>query len=354
MTITIEEVFPGREFQPANDTRPALRPLGSPIVIPAPAAPPATPRPPAGGFGMVGEDAERVLGPAKTAADMVRLAGLGWTVRKEATRYADGRASEESFHILREDTGAELGVVSAGYGVAQNAEVFAVLDPLTSAGLASYMGAGGFDGGKTVFAQVALNMTAEVVPGDVVASTLAVKGGHAGASGVRGAQTMVRAVCRNTLAKAMKGVRMFDARHTRNVQRALLEARAVVEELSAAWLRQLEECRALAKRQMQTAEIVSLLKELIPDPKEASAKLARENRERERDEIMALLESGRGTDIPGVRGTAWGVLNAVTEWHDHVRTARQSAEARTQNTLFGEAAALKADAYQRILQTLDA
>lgn len=32
------------------------------------------------------------------------------------------------------------------------------------------------------------------------------------------------------------------------------------------------------------------------------------------DALTSLFETGKGTDIPGVRGTAWGAYNAITEY----------------------------------------
>jgi hypothetical protein len=46
-------------------------------------------------------------------------------------------------------------------------------------------------------------------------------------------------------------------------------------------------------------------------------KLTRWNRHQ--DEIVKLYTTtGKGLEIPGVRGTAWAAYNAVTEWVDHV------------------------------------
>ena len=69
-----------------------------------------------------------------------------------------------------------------------------------------------------------------------------------------------------------------------------------------------------------------VLADLIPDNEEAKRTTRTENI---RAEILALTETGIGTAIPGVRGTAWGLYNAVTEYVDHERsTERDNAGAR--------------------------
>ena len=78
-------------------------------------------------------------------------------------------------------------------------------------------------------------------------------------------------------------------------------------------------------------------------------------RENVRDKLTELFQSGAGTEIPGVRGTAWGALQAVTEYNTHWRGTRgaktdvekqpsrlQSTWMGTGNTMNREALALLA------------
>src|SRR4030095_11370642 len=44
-------------------------------------------------------------------------------------------------------------------------------------------------------------------------------------------------------------------------------------------------------------------------------KLARWTAHQQR--LLQLYTAGQGSDLPGVRGTAWAAYNAVTEWVDH-------------------------------------
>jgi hypothetical protein len=65
-------------------------------------------------------------------------------------------------------------------------------------------------------------------------------------------------------------------------------------------------------------------------------KLARWTAHQQR--LLELYASGQGSDLPGVRGTAWAAYNSVTEWVDHHYPLLQSgkvSEARTASVLFG-------------------
>src|SRR5690606_11309338 len=68
--------------------------------------------------------------------------------------------------------------------------------------------------------------------------------------------------------------------------------------------------------------------------------------------------AGRGMNKPGVKGTAWGMLNAVTEYVDHHAQAA-SASHRFESAANGAGAALKAQAFDRLValargETVDA
>lgn len=72
---------------------------------------------------------------------------------------------------------------------------------------------------------------------------------------------------------------------------------------------------------------------------------------REQKSVQRCLElfagEGRGADHPGVKGTAWGLLNAVTEHIDHEQG--RARDTRLQSAWFGRGAQFKADALDKLL-----
>jgi hypothetical protein len=63
--------------------------------------------------------------------------------------------------------------------------------------------------------------------------------------------------------------------------------------------------------------------------------------ERALRKVQELYEGrGRGSQLDSARGTAWGLLNAVTEYVDHERRAR-SNEYRLDSAWFGRGAQIK-------------
>ena len=65
--------------------------------------------------------------------------------------------------------------------------------------------------------------------------------------------------------------------------------------------------------------------------------------------VLALFAGeGKGATLDGVQGTAWGLLNAVTEYADHHVRAR-SDENRFVSAQWGPGAALKAKALDALI-----
>jgi hypothetical protein len=65
--------------------------------------------------------------------------------------------------------------------------------------------------------------------------------------------------------------------------------------------------------------------------------------------IMTLFDGhGRGAELASSKGTAFGLLNAVTEFVDHKRRAR-GADHRLESAWFGQGATLKEKALDQAL-----
>ena len=76
------------------------------------------------------------------------------------------------------------------------------------------------------------------------------------------------------------------------------------------------------------------------------------NNERALKRIEELFNgSGRGSELAAAKGTAWGLMNAVTEFVDHERRAR-SQEYRLDSAWFGQGAAIKQRALEQALQLI--
>jgi phage/plasmid-like protein (TIGR03299 family) len=266
----------------------------------------------------------------------IEMAGLDWKVAK-APIFANMVEPVDTHVAMRRNTdGRILGVVGANYQPLQNAEAFSFLDSLVEDGDMTYHTAGSLRDGQRVWmlGQIGSN---EVVPGDRVDDFILLHNSHDGSSSLRVLWTSVRVVCANTARMALsegagEGVKI---RHTKNMTKRVDESRKVLGIAKTAAQVQYEANLALAKKNISTQAWKDFLADLIPDRDEGR----NTRRENVRDDLTRLFESGIGTDIPGVRGTAWGALNAVTEYTSHHSTVKTTKPGlRFENVMFGAGA----------------
>lgn len=99
--------------------------------------------------------------------------------------------------------------------------------------------------------------------------------------------------------------------------------------------------RALSERKVQWHEAMSFFMRVFCDVNPNSPMPEVLPNERALRKVQSLYEGeGRGATLESAQGTAWGLLNAVTEYVDHERRARNN-EYRMDSAWFGQGALLK-------------
>jgi hypothetical protein len=100
--------------------------------------------------------------------------------------------------------------------------------------------------------------------------------------------------------------------------------------------------KRLAERPIHKFEAMNLIVNVLGDPE---LPLADQPNQKALQNVYSLYSgSGMGADLSSANGTAWGLLNAVTQFVDHERRAR-SQDYRLDSAWFGQGAAIKGKAY---------
>ena len=296
---------------------------------------------------------ENIVGNCRTVDEMLRAAGLDWTVSSQKFTTDAGAAGGDLRAIVRDDTRKVLAVRSKGFAIAQNPEVFAALQPLVDAG-AAFRGAGSFRDGATVFCQVDLG-SYEVVPGDRVQMFAHIRDSRDGSHCWSLQIGSWRIVCANTLMHACSaGEFLAKSRHGRDYAANLDAARNSLAALRGSALEVVRQYQQLAAWKLSDADVKAMLADIAPLPtasKTDEDRRARAAAERQHDEIMAMIGGKqRGAyDIDNVLGTGWSALNGVTDWADHILAAARGGDGRPVTLLRrateGNAAAIKSAAF---------
>lgn len=305
-----------------------------------------------------------VTSDAMTWQQAMSLAGLDWTVSKRELQTADGAKIRGAMAIFRDSNNAELGIVGPDYSPIQNRTAFDFCDVLLeSAGGAHYEAAGALGFGEKIWCLARVPGADFSITGtdDKHESYLLFCTSHDGSLAAQARLTDVRVVCWNTLQMALsaKDSAFVKIKHTKEAERRLDSAKKLMAGCVQDAKTLSEKLNLLATRQMTKESMIDVMARLFPI-REDGGKASETRRENLITEILKLYESNDNNAIPQVRGTAYNLLNAVTEYTDHFKNPRITEDrtlagygidkARAENALFGSGEKFKQIALDVIVQ----
>ena len=286
---------------------------------------------------------------AVTWKEAMRLAHLEWTVSKHAIQMVNPITGQpevlkDTYGIFRDTDGQYLGHVGKEYTPIQNQYAFDFVDALLESTGAHYESAGSLGRGERIWClarlphNIVINGTA-----DVTASYLLFTNAHNGSASGTAKLCNERVVCENTLNYALnEKTASLMLRHTTQIQRRMEEAKAMMQGAIVDAKMLEHKLNTLAERQMTKDTMLEVLAMLFPVSQDGKAVT---RRERIVMKVLELFESNDKNAIPEIRGTAYNLLNAVTEYTDHFRTGIRKGDdvnkARAASALFGSGDELK-------------
>ena len=295
--------------------------------------------------------------PAKQPIEVwAQKAGMDWRICETPVRYLTGQVGalgaimsfDEQKVLYRSDTNKPLSVVSERYQVVQPQEVLEFYRDLTEISGFELETAGVLKDGKKFWALAKMGKEAVLKGNDVVKGYLLLATSCDGTLATTATPTSVRVVCQNTLTIALNGASAaIKVPHNTN-----FDAQAVKRQLGVAvshWDSFMYRMKTLSERKVKSHEAMNYFLKVLcqTDVLDSSNVLTNE---RALKKVQFIYEgNGRGAELTAANGTAWGLLNAVTEFVDHEKQAR-SPENRLDSAWFGQGASLKQRALDHALQ----
>ena len=298
------------------------------------------------------------LEPKQSIETWSREAGMDWQIMSAPVNYRPQNTESEHLPfddhkvLYRSDTNAPLSIVSARYQVVQPRDVLEFYRDLTSVAGYELETAGILKGGKKLFALARTGKSALLKGSDAVNSYVLLATSCDGSLATIAVPTTVRVVCNNTLAVALNNtVGAVKVPH-----RTAFDASAVKRQLGIAvsgWDEFMVRMKALSNRKVNALEARSYIAKVICDVPAGTQLPSVLSHERAMKRVEELFNgSGRGAELAAAKGTAWGLMNAVTEYVDHERRAR-SQEYRLDSAWFGQGAGVKQRALQQAMQLVN-
>lgn len=274
-----------------------------------------------------------------TAQEAIEAANLTWEVKPEPIYLADQTQIVDKLAIVRQDSKDVFGIVSDRYKPIQNIEAFGFMDALTGQGQAIYESAGALGNGERVW--ILTHVPGDIVidrqKDDVTRKYILLTNSHDGKRSLRAFFTPVRVVCANTLAMAMSGVDTREGiaiRHTGEIKNKVAEAQHILGLAVKYYDGMSEVFNMLANKQVTQVKVKGFLETLIPNNKDAKHNTRKEN---VRAEIERLFVNGNGNNLPGVKGTAWALINGVAQYITHSRSVHGKTQVEKQESRLNSA-----------------
>lgn len=268
-----------------------------------------------------------------TSEEVMKKAGLDWTVSKQPLIYND--KVTDYFVIRRDDTGDLLSPVGSTFQPIQNSEAFDFLDNLIPEGV-TYEKVGVCKDGRKIWALA--KMPEYTILGDDFNPYVVLMNGHGWGPSLKACITPVRVACQNTLNLAFsKADRKWSFRHCLNTKVKMDEAMTTLNNVDNYMAMLKNEIEELAMVKVSPQKFDYLARTIFPIKDSTTAK-------KEEEQLLlrdTLKQMYNANDLGNIKGTAWGLLNAVSDLTMHKELRKGStAETYTNRMLniaeFGE------------------
>ena len=299
-------------------------------------------------------------------AEAIKLAHLDWPI-VEREMYVRTPGNETNVvkvsgykAIWRGNgTPAQLGVVGEDYHVIQNLEAFSFVDALLQAeNGAHYESAGALGQGEKIWVLARIpSADIRIANTDDLSKTyVLVATGHTANLSYTAKLCSERVVCENTLQVALgEEGSICKIRHTSGAAGRSGDGKTLRPSITVDAKSLENKLNILAAKRMTRDSMLAVLGRLWPENKETESKGRRDTI---LTKVLELFEHNDGNKIPSIRGTAYNLLNAVTEYTDHFRPVRQTSGVqgmsvsgiRAQNAMFGAGETLKTQALTVLLE----
>lgn len=302
----------------------------------------------------------QTIEPGDSIQTIQRKAGLNWEAKVATVKFDDDTGTEQTFDgrkvIFRSDTKAGLGVASDHrYNVVQPREIMEFFREFLTDNKLSIETAGAVRGGRIIWCLAKLGPDFDfLMPGkDAIAGYVRLQTSFDTTRATDLVATSVRQVCANTM-------RLVDADADRCGYKVNHSARFDATALQRAFGLLGEQHRitaevwnALVKRKVTQEEATEFFCELLRIEADDVGKLDKGGKklistrtENQLKALAAAYANGPGANLRSAKGTAFGLLQAVTYYVDHESSVQDNYEdggkvARLNSAWFGNGEKLK-------------
>ncbi len=246
---------------------------------------------------------------ARSMETVLQKSGLDYEVEKRPVQLESGVVVPNRFATVRKTDGHVYDIVSDRYSVVQNREAFEFIDHI--ADRVEFLKAGETASGMV---WVIAAMEEVDVLGDRFRTHVILRNGFAGNTKITAAIIPLRVVCQNQFNHAFReATNQVRVLHVGDVQSKMREAQELLQ-LQAGVIETLQKnAERYATTPLPKGYEEEALDRLFPVNEDTNAYAAHRNQEAR----SAFLEAYNQDDNTEFRGTAWGMINAYSDFITH-------------------------------------
>lgn len=241
----------------------------------------------------------------------------------------------DDFGLYRTDNNELLCIVKNGYSVTQPQKMFDSMNTLVG-GKIGFENCGSFNGGRKIFAQIAINEFDLLSSGDTFKGYLTGINSFDKTAREHYKNTMIRIWCRNTFEQAIRDKNGWAVsyKHTGRADARRDEAFKMLADAQQGQLTLQERMEFLATRAITSEQVSATLVHLF----EVSDEVVSGEKELSTDKakrimtVQGLYEDNDGDTFKQWRGTGYNLIQAIDEYADHHRESRTNNYASIFNT----------------------
>ena len=256
---------------------------------------------------------------ATNVDEAMKIAGLDYEVVKSPV-YLSSKARVPGVMATKiKGTNEVFGIVGENYNVVQNRDAFAFVDSIVSEGLEFCKA-----GQNKYFVYLIASLPKTKVLGDDVQPYIIFQNSHNGTSTVRAAICPLRIVCENQFNFAFREAdNKVSLRHSARVMDKLNDAQDVLR-MNAGYMNEFaKKAEDMALIKLSDIKVNSIIEEYFKIPENAT-----ERKINSIEESRTLfLSAYNAEDNQNFKGTAWGMVNAFSDYVTHVTPKRKTDKA---------------------------
>lgn len=270
-----------------------------------------------------------------TVEEVIKTSGLDYEVEKQPIFLDGGFQIPNKVATVKKETGEYIGVVSPSYTIYQNKDALSFVDNIPNL---EFVKAGETKGGMVY---IIGKLPSTTVLNDEFTPFVIFQTSHNGMYNLRMTICPLRIVCQNQFAWSFKQMsNTISIRHSSQIESRVRQAQILMNDTAQYMHGFTNTAEELALLKLGSADTIYKIIDAFFD---STKEITERQRKAIEDKKSAIIRCYGADDNANFRGTAWGAVNAFTDFNTHAerKQTANATESKFMNVTFDTAALTK-------------